>query len=290
MWHSIRLKIFFTLFYIFGQTNHIPSANFRTSKILLFASCIPIALYFVLLATATYSNTTQLYNFTTKLYTTNDVIFLGIFKTITLTPNWASLFANICDIHSSQNIFKRFAIVSRQIESIFAVKTGFRKFENQFLRRMICIILLDIIGVAKKLMIGHPIFKPVTELSMIALLFYRNFLIFHITLLIDLLRYFLCTINLRLSRINGDLNCHTQYDINYLINLVRQIKLLHFRIWLILIRINKRFGWVLVIFLLETFIYYSYVVYWLFLNTENEAKRKTFLFLRNYTHLFYYFL
>lgn len=172
----------------------------------------------------------------------------------------------------------------RYIESKMNTPIPVYRFQKQFQKKILLAVTFVLCSEIPRIIIQSPVFKPVMNYCLIINFVYKLFVMLHVVVYIDLMRFLLFSVNLKLNDVT-EMRWH-RYSVAITF---QHIKWIHYNLWKISKMINLQFGWIIVMLMLEYMTYFSACIYWIFLYLENPTNLRQMYFLRKYFLLFYYF-
>lgn len=269
------LKFSFIWFYLFGQTAFIPSKRNR-DKFPLIISIVPKAfLAFVVVNSAT--NYVKCYGLQPLNSRTAPRFYL--FTIVKILPHMFSIGLQLRKPFASKFICKMFANSFQSLNDQLKIKTDLKIFLKKFHKKIILNVFISLaFGVIKFLIPTHDSIELLIFFTFPNM--YRIFIVLHITLFVDLIQFFLFTINTNINYAVRNRNGKLR-----LIGIVDSVKKLHLSLWNISNLINSYFGLILVVVLLHDFTFATLEIYWTFLVMENIEHVRELKFIRNYSLL-----
>lgn len=273
MWRIHKLKLNFIFFFITGQTTYIP-LKIKNKKLLLIDSLIPKAIYFLISFGTVYTTIKESYKW--PYHNEYHAIFLVCVLLFFMISNFVALFINITDPFLSETLCALFANAIDTLEKHIKLNIPIDKFKVTFRNKILFMFGIDVIGGILKFIIVSAFLKPVAEMFLFISFLYRNAVLFHTVIYIDLMGLLLESVNKKLSDI------HEGSSSLIVLDCVRHVKLVHYNLWRISKTINQKFGWILLLRLVESFVFMTATIYWIFLYTSSAFKENTLQFLRKY--------
>lgn len=87
----------------------------------------------------------------------------------------------------------------------------------------------------------------------------------HVVLYSDIVSNFLNCLNAKI----GNTSTHLHQTASK-VELLRNIKLMHMDVWKVLVQLNQYFGWNLLFLVINSFVYITYQLYWIFVTVEKQ--------------------
>lgn len=273
MWRIQELKTTFIWLYLFNQTVYIP-LNDNRNKFLYRLSFIPklilIIVFFAQIITHTFRDIPQ--------PTKNDIINkILIYSAIThFMTNLLTVFSTTFNPFGSKAILTKFALIIEYIESRWKMEIPIRAFEKRHRRKIMLYVVLQLFIIVLKLFSNPGLYSKYNLVLMGISFMYKGFIVFHITIFISLIGLIMSSLNMKIVKVLHDepISRHS------VVFLLRQFKLVHYKLPKIVKMINDEFGWILFVFMLEAFNITASSVSWVFVYMETMTKTRTLYFLR----------
>lgn len=277
--NMINLKPFqvsFTIFYIFGLNPLISFADIRKrrSKIL---SILPRILNILVNAYFIYKLCEQVKNST----------FLQIYARFALIcvicVNAVGIFENLCNLRLTHQILQALSFTINSLEMALEVKYPFNALKKATVRKIVQQLMVVLVGSLIKYSvesINGVGWKKSVYWAISTVIKCVN--LCHLTFYVDFMKFALASLNRRLVMLmigNKTNWCHK--GIKDLQFIVRQIKLIHFKLWHVSQCVNRLFGWFLVTYVIETASTSVYDIFWAFVLADQTDDQHIYI-LRKY--------
>lgn len=249
---------YFFLFFLVGQNAYIPfdqpSKRLSTiKKYLTRTICLAISIVYafqIIKTTMSYSS----------------VLFVFTLLLPTVLTNFFSLYENCSHNNYSQLILIEFDRILDYLQLVldnqFKLSHFLKVFNKKFVISLGTVAILNIIKCSIRHFIVISLFADFFA-SIMAL--YKIIGILHVVLFLDLMGNILRSINIKLVSISAKHCCHAAMRKSEATNALRIVKNIHFYCWEITKKINERFGWFMLITLLESVSTSIYSLIWIFL-------------------------
>lgn len=187
-----------------------------------------------------------------------------------------SLFLTIlsatCQCHFYRSVYRRLNHRIRKIQNIFRAKSTTDVINRlQFLYRIKILVIFILYFVSQSFVFievwltseTRSLWSSLTASFVTSLLrIFYPMLVFHIVLHCDILTMFIKNLNLQAQNLTIRLSLANK------IEFLKNIKSMHMEIVKLVAEINVFFGWNLLSLMINSFIYISYQLYWLFLSLQ----------------------
>lgn len=273
MFRISELKVPFVWFYLFGLSSFIPFKRSR-DKVFLIISIIPKVLYAIVIVifTINYLNLNRWKTFKTQ---TGTVYLFTIAK---ILPDILTIWLQLRRPYAMQTISEMFVNCFQLLHHQLKIKADSKNFSKKFHKKIILNLFIQLtLGVIKAIM-RPPSYTLYKLIFLTCSNLYHIFIVLNITLFIDLMQYFLFTINANMNYVVRN----RRADRNRLIKIVDSIKLLHLSLWKISNLINSYFGVILVVILIHNFTFLTFEIYCTILYMETIEQIRKLTFIRNY--------
>lgn len=254
-----KLKTFqnyFTILYVLGLNPFISFANInkKRSKIISFflrSLNILVSLLVVFLTNVKWQNSKWL------------IVFGHLTYSYDVCINFIAVFENLTNLNATYRILKTLSIVIEMFVTTFGANFPYtavkKSIKWKFLIIMLAVFLnlIGHLGNNKQKIIENILwtyFNTITSVHYMHLLFYIEFMKF---------------ILIGLSEKIVSMTCQTRVywrceRTKEWLNLIHQIKLIHFKLWRVAHTVNSLFGWFMLSFMMEQatkFIFYAYYIF-----------------------------
>lgn len=263
MWNN-QLAPYFLLFYWFGlsfypfySTDSVKLISYihRAKEILpLFAYLTTVSLSIVVINSywTSKSNQNQFL-----------VLTIGICVLCYYGVNLVAFCENISNLKLTDAILGASYNLNVSVEKKLQLKFPI----NHFIRRLnvtiVIVLSFLIISIIFKIY-GTAIMwaKPVDNCFLI-LMVYDAFIVLNLFMFIDMIHCVLLLINETITKFNSKLSIYmiVPHE-NSMLKILVQVKIIHFKLWLFKKIFIARFGWTLIAFLLQSFVYMTIISYW----------------------------
>lgn len=152
------------------------------------------------------------------------------------------------------------------LEMHFQIQYPLNKLHRKFQLKYLMVLALHLGTVLIKYAIRSPFGTSVIlDLFMTTSSLLKDFQVFHIMFYIDFMKFSLQSLSRKIIKFKGEkIECSTLNDQESL-HMLRQVKLVHFKLWNVSFYVNLQFGWFFVVYLLETVMSATNSIYWVFL-------------------------
>lgn len=259
----IKLKIFqyyFTIYYILGL---IPFVSFENRK-LKFSS---IATFFPRLIIVCV-HLIMVYTIIVLGNTNVSFISANLLYIIIILTNFIAIIENIKNSSGFCAIFKMMNSTINDLEMGLQIDYPYKIFKMKFHRKYILIIVLVMFGLSVKYVVVSKLsMHHFNDVSMAINYIFKYSHSLQITFYVDFVQYALNSLNGKISTYKCDWPSDETKNILYL---MRQIKIIHFKLWFVLRRVQLICGWFLVAFMIEAMTNITFSTYWTFLYMDRK--------------------
>lgn len=267
-------KYSFIWFYVFGLTSFIPSNRSR-DKVFLIISIVPKALYaFIVIISATYYLKHHQWQ-TLKSHTTT-ILFFTIAK---ILPDIFSVVFQLRTPFATQSICKMFVNCFQLLNDQLGIKADSNNFSKKYHNKIVFNLFFQLTICLIKFIIDPTHDSIEMSIFFTFAQIYHIFIVLHITLFIDLMQYFLFTINTNMNYVVQNRKGKLK-----LIEIVDSIKMLHLHLQNISSLINSYFGLILIVVLLHDLAFSTFEIYGIFMHMKTIEQIREFKFICN--HIF----
>lgn len=227
-----ELNNYLTFFYLFGQTAYkIPQRNKKINISIVYH--LPKFIYFFVLIGIVICITIEISRWS-KLADFSWIV--GYISLVIYTISTScSFYLNTFYPLSSQSIFWNVASIIKHVEYTLKAYVPIGNFVSRYRRKILIILLVELIGSIVKLTIRSKFFVPITEVFFILTVIYRDCMIFYFVMIIDLFELILHSTN---SAINNAVR--NRIAIDEKLRILRELKWTHFHTWKTFEIINSR--------------------------------------------------
>lgn len=201
-----------------------------------------------------------------------------------VVSNFVATFVNLLTPRTSEQFSYFIDDLVNQIEKVFHLKIPMDKFRRNFHWKIFIILIFALLSAIPKAFFLSSIWKPTVDIFAIFSRIHKLIIVLQSILFIDLIRFSYLTLNTKLKSI--DFESHKVYSIvpNQLrvVQELKNVKRVHFKIWTFCRRFNHRFGWILGVYLLEEFLYVTTAIYWTILYGGVVVDIRTLQSIRKY--------
>lgn len=249
-------KYFYVLFFLFGQAPYYPLNN-RTrikEKTLMSVPFIILVFNFVWCSLIFCTNKDVRINFH------NNITF-SIMKYIGFIPNLFVIYTNLTDPYSVCTMNKKLYLICDFMKIQMKIKFNLNKLRSKclqdFFKCLLVITITHIWRITFKTIFSRNIefiifnMKIYTMMSFLHALFYVHFFKFILTSIIDGMKSKNCGAII-MSQIILKSECNRSNRL--LTNYVKQIQLVHFKLWQIIRIFNRQFGFCIIAIFLDLFL------------------------------------
>ena len=258
-----QLRNHFNIYYVLGLNSFVSLEN-RRSKCYLFVQFLPrtlvVCVHLILMYT------------TIAKRNPNASFIHGALMNIAII--FTSFMAIIENVKNSKDFFVMLKMMNYTINDLemgLQIEYPFKIFKAKVQRNYLLTILLIVVGVLVRQFIVSKIgMDPINNILTAFNFLFKYSYVLQITFYIDFVQYTLIGLNAKLSTFKSVWPSDETKNSLYF---MRQIKLIHFKVWHISHRVQLIFGWFLVIFVIEIMALSTFSVYWVFLFTEDATNR-----------------
>lgn len=247
MWCIRKLKVHFVIFYICGLTSYIPLKKGHTKRLQVVSILVKVIHVSVLIGYVTLffiNRFTQL-----KLINFN-AIYLNYTVFYNAISYGYALYKSITTPNLSRNMCRQFASIIRYMERNLQVAIPMKKFLISFTLNMCLKLTLANIYTVTLRNLGSndniTFFQPMEEVLYTIMRHVIIMSAFHAILFISLIEVLLFSLNLKLGKSLYAFKRHST-----IFTTLHQLKWIHYNLWKISQVINKRFGSLLSVLLLQ---------------------------------------
>lgn len=191
------------------------------------------------------------------------VVFRHLTFTFDVWINFIAVFENLSHFNAAYRILQTIATVIELFLATFAANFPYNAMKKTLLWKFLIImsaVFLKFIGhrgtnpkiVMKNIL--WSIFNTITNFHLLHLLFY-----------IEFMKFILIGLSEKILSLTNRTRVHWRHEkTKECLNVIRQIKLIHFKLWRIAHAVNLMFGWFLLSFMMEQatkFIFYAYFIF-----------------------------
>lgn len=259
MYRLRLLRNYFLCFFLCGQNSHIhfDTTKKRIRKSLLYLPRIVYFSYVILTAF-------QCFEFMQD-YSIKNIYIMYITVWI---PNMCALSDSVVYPTEVKKILQSFNRSIDGIELVMNIPISIEHFMKVFRVKFFLIITLNAVGLLYRVFIRASLFGMSADILTAFGMLLMNIASLHALILIDLVGFLLWSMNEYLKMCANQPNISMKVDPKIIIRNLRNVKTVHFKLWEISRRINKRFGWFLVTYTLESNILIVGYVFGTFLYTQ----------------------
>lgn len=252
------LQTYFSAFYMLGFN---PFVSFKKTprKVSLFAQYFPIIVHIALNIWIIY------YLYPRK----NRGIFLAHFEftfTMYSSSNLVPFFEQIFYSNSFPINFQTMSLTVDNLETHLAIKYPFNKIQRNFLKRFVLQLIVNFGGLLIKYYV--PTLTKYTWSHYIAsatFYFHKYLHLLNILIYIDFIKFALECLSEKIVIVKNEMDyIETRDEIKNHLHIIQQIKLTHYKLWHIVQRVNKQFGWFLIVYLIEGITIAAFLFYRVF--------------------------
>lgn len=287
-----KFKWYFFYFLLFGQNTCIPIVMMSKKTRLIL--CLPSIVAFIVIFNSEYE-------LTFKRFEAADIFSGMILHTIMLFNMFPSLSAALESFRMPKGtipLLKTYTTIISYIEKKSLSCFDWNKYNDEIWSKTKLILITYFLMAFYRMSVESPLYGRLYEFSTAMLWFYRSISVIHFVFYIDLLTLQMSTIvfavraQAKAIRMTVSLK-----NLNELIQILKHVKILHFKLWQCSQIFNEYFGWVLVVVLIDSTFTMSVSGYIFFVSFTNHGEnlfqpmRKYILYIKLLLeHECYYFL
>lgn len=256
-----KLKTFqkyFLIFSLFGFNSYIPfarddekwAAKFRITPVLNIIAIFTFLLLF-------YVHVFLQYTFSVKY----------LYMALATIPNLVAVLQGVFNRESCRVLLKTFSLILSNLELALNTKVSIQNFEKIFLKKY-SVLTTVIIGpsILKMVFTTFTTFHVFSEIGVTTAFVYQSVQIIVIVFYVDFIQLIMDHINRKLIALVWDINpCSNYLRKQNIIHSLWHVKIVHFKLWHCVHRINKRFGWFLVTVMLGNLFIMTFSGFWTFM-------------------------
>lgn len=247
-----HLKQYLMWFYIFGQNSCIPIyPSIKNHRI--FTRHIPQCIFMILTVICFHVIYRELVGLSVKSRNKSKV-FVCISILIVISPNACALWESFRMPSSTRYLIEVFMNTIISIEQKFNTTIPMEQFLKNFRNKTIKILICYFITSAYPLYTPTPFHGRGLEICVTIMIVYKTILVIHVCFYIEFISFFFTSIiNILRDTTKDDYVLRLSVaHINEMVKILRHIKYFHYKLHGCCRVINERFGWILIMIVLQT--------------------------------------
>lgn len=251
MWCIRELKVYFVIFYLFGQSSYIPLKTDHV-KGLRIASYIPKIIHLTVPISHFILNA---YNQKLKL-TSFHVIATQYSMFLVFLSNYYPLFLSVLYPNTSFQLCEYFGNIFQYLEHNLHINIQIGKFKKNFTQLLFLKMAFSTVAFASRFAETSVFLHPMENILFTVSVFIGIFAAFHVILFISLVHFILRTINKVFKNIwRGPKRPNDAFEF------LRHLKWTHYKLWKISRALDNQFGLVILLLLLHNGLVMGFTIY-----------------------------
>lgn len=244
----------FTIFYIFGLNSYISfnePIKKRSIRILYLPRIINFGLPTFVIAYCIY----------TELFTFQNMLFFNML----IYTAYVAFFESI--IHVSGSFRGNLQIMCNAINRLemnLKMKYPLNVIQKSFRRKFTLQIAIILGGYLFKYLIPSEVnISPILDVTLTLTILYKCIHLFHAIIYVDFIKFTLMCMCQKIVMVKSEVSRKVgDKSMQRNMRMMRQIKLIHFKLWHIAERVNQQFGWFLTVFPIDAVSTITHSIYW----------------------------
>lgn len=244
MFRVRSLRHYFLCFFLSGHSSYIPFSE--TKKTTRFWLYLPRISMFLLLVWAAIIFGIELK--VHKLLRVQHSLYLMLFV------HASGLTSSICHENAVKRILLSFNRAIDHLEMALNIRVQINCFEKTYRRKFVFIVCLIVLFYIARIPVVSENFSSTIDVLLLLMNSLKVLAVLQVILLIDLIGFLMCTMNdLLRPAYDEDGDVCLALNSYEIIRVLRNLKTVHFKLWELSQTIAQRFGWFLLMFVLESF-------------------------------------
>lgn len=258
-------------FYIFGHYTYIP----RSYSLKLPQNSLKFApTMFLIVCTLTIPSSLFTYQtFFSVYYDRTDTIIATLCIFMEFAASAAVIRQSIYRWYSLSATLELFESIDLFLNREFQINLNFKRFLKRYILKLVLVIIVYMVMLAMKWILRSNFNDLILEMGFCAMRFLSIIAKMHALFYVSLFKSFIKFVTNFSFTHKQDTMAHFWLTKNNIFIVIKQLKIIHYKLYAIATLINNFFGWSLVMQMMQSLLDGSYALYWMFYYSQQTEQR-----------------